>query len=72
MHFLVFSIFGHGSSVIALIHFNILLVKRGSRDSRENNCWPHGVYEGIKSINARVLMPGGNKPEVVHASRENA
>ena len=25
------------------------------------NCWPHEVCEGIKSINARILMPGGDK-----------
>ena len=25
------------------------------------NCWPHEVCEGIKSINARLLMPGGDK-----------
>ena len=36
------------------------------------NCWPHEVCEGIKSINARLLMPAAIKPEVKHVWRKNA
>ena len=35
------------------------------------DCSLHEVCEGIKSINACVLMPGVIKPEVMHVSHEN-
>ena len=47
--------------VSKLIHSRILLVKRGSRESHEIQLLTCEVCEGIKSINARVLMPGGDK-----------